>query len=188
MPGCMDFHLRGRDGSLQGAWDQALLSVAMEDGVGEKGQRAEVAEAMQLLTRVYEKETFILSIQLQELAQMSASWEEGSSPVMLNWEVRPVCPSVTDGEPSEQKREEHRKEGKRTAAWPALAGCTIPNLLVGLWPPCSRIGIPLLATKALVAGITTESPGHREDSMIGPLKEERDTKQVNLERQEPVNS
>ena len=73
----MDFHLRGRDGSLQGAWDQALLSVAMEDGVGEKGQRAEVAEAMQLLTRVYEKETFILSIQLQELAQMSASWEEG---------------------------------------------------------------------------------------------------------------
>lgn len=41
MPGCMDSHLGGRDGSFQGAWDQALLSVAMEDGEREKGQRAE---------------------------------------------------------------------------------------------------------------------------------------------------
>lgn len=41
MPGCMDSHLGGRDGSFQGAWDQALLSVAMEDGEIEKGQRAE---------------------------------------------------------------------------------------------------------------------------------------------------
>lgn len=29
---------------------------------------------------------------LQELAQISAGWEEGSLLVMLNWEVRPVCP------------------------------------------------------------------------------------------------
>lgn len=43
-----------------------------------------------------------------------------------------------------------------------LAGCTTHSLLVGLWSPCSRIGIPLLATKALVTGITTESPGHRK--------------------------
>lgn len=43
---------------------------------------------MQLLRQVYEKEDFTLSIQLQELAQMSAGWEEGSTPVMLNWEVR----------------------------------------------------------------------------------------------------
>lgn len=94
---------------------------------------------------------------------MSAGREEGSTPVMLNLEVRPVYPSVTDGKPSKQKREEPRKQGKKTAAaWPALAGRTVPRLLVGLWPPCSRIGIPLLATKALVAGITTESPGHRK--------------------------
>lgn len=99
---------------------------------------------------------------------------------MLNLEVRPVYPSVTDGKPSKQKREEPRKPGKKTAAWPALAGCTIPRLLVGLWPPCSRIGIPLLATKALVAGITTVS-WPQEDSMIGPLKGERDMKQVNPE-------
>lgn len=38
-----------------------------------------MAEAIQLLKQVYEKETSILGIQLQELAQMSASWKEGSS-------------------------------------------------------------------------------------------------------------
>lgn len=64
MPGCMDSHLRGRDWSLQGAWDKALLSVAMEDGVREQGQRAEMAEATRLPKQVYEKETSILGIQL----------------------------------------------------------------------------------------------------------------------------
>lgn len=68
-----------------------------------------MAEAIQLLKQVYEKETSILGIQLQELAQMSASWKEGSTPVMMNWEVRPVCHNVTDGKPSKQKREECRK-------------------------------------------------------------------------------
>ena len=29
---------------------------------------------------------------LQELAQISVGWEEGSPLVMLNWEVRPMCP------------------------------------------------------------------------------------------------
>lgn len=64
---------------------------------------------MQLLKQVYEKETSILGIQLRELVQMSAGWKEGSTPVMMNWEVRPVCPNATDGKPSKQKREEHRK-------------------------------------------------------------------------------
>lgn len=68
-----------------------------------------MAEAIQLLKQVYEKETSILGIQLQELAQMSAGWKEGSTPVMMNWEVRPVCPNVTDGNPSKQKREERWK-------------------------------------------------------------------------------
>lgn len=64
MPGCMDSHLRGRDWSLQGAWDKALLSVAMEDGVREQGRRAEMAEATRLPKQVYEKETSIPGIQL----------------------------------------------------------------------------------------------------------------------------
>lgn len=68
-----------------------------------------MVEVIQLLKQVCEKETSILGIQLQELAQMSAGWKEGSTPVMMNWEVRPVCPNVTDGKPSRQKREERWK-------------------------------------------------------------------------------
>lgn len=63
------------------------------------GQRAEMAEAIQLLKQVFEKGNLIPGILLrppllvlQELAQISAGWEEGSPLVMLNWEVRPVCP------------------------------------------------------------------------------------------------
>lgn len=43
-----------------------------------------MAEAIQLLKQVYEKETSVLGIQLQELAQMSAGWKEGSTRVMMN--------------------------------------------------------------------------------------------------------
>lgn len=45
----------------------------------------------------------------QELAQLSAGWEEGSTLVMLNRQVRPVCPSLTDGKSGKQKREDHGK-------------------------------------------------------------------------------
>lgn len=183
MPGCMDSHLRGRDGSLQGPRDEVRLSVAMEDGSREKGQRAEMAEARQLLTQVYERETSILGIQLQELAQTSAGWEEGSTLVMLNWEERPVYPSVTDGKPSKQKWEDHRKQGKRTAAWPALAGCTTPSLHGGRGALAS-----LFKNRDSSSGYKGPCGWDhyrvswpQEDSMIGPLKEERDTKQVNPE-------
>lgn len=40
--GCTDFHLKGRDGSLQTVWDEALLHVVMEDWVREEGQRADM--------------------------------------------------------------------------------------------------------------------------------------------------
>lgn len=83
--------------------------MTTEDGVREEGWRAEMVEVIQLLKQVCEKETSILGIQLQELAQMSAGWKEGGTPVMMNWEVRPVCPNVTDGKPSRQKREERWK-------------------------------------------------------------------------------
>lgn len=35
---------------------------------------------------------------------MSAGWEEGSILMMLNWEVRPVSPSVTDGEAKQEEQ------------------------------------------------------------------------------------
>lgn len=132
------FLMRGRDRTLQR--DEILFSVAMEDGVREEGQRAEVAGAIQLLKQVYERGTSPQgsrrprppSLVLQDLAQMSAGWEEGSMLVMLNWKAKPVCPSLPDGKPSRQPRKDHRKKSQMSATGPALAGCTIPSLLVGL--------------------------------------------------------
>lgn len=58
--------------------------MTTEDGVREEGWRAEMVEVIQLLKQVCEKETSVLGVQLQELAQMSAGWKEGSTPVMMN--------------------------------------------------------------------------------------------------------
>lgn len=100
------FLMRGRDRTLQR--DEILFSVAMEDGVREEGQRAEVAGAIQLLKQVYERGTSPQgsrrprppSLVLQDLAQMSAGWEEGSMLVMLNWEARPGVPVSQMGSPA----------------------------------------------------------------------------------------
>lgn len=52
--------------------------MTTEDGVREEGWRAEMVEVIQLLKQVCEKETSILGIQLQELAQMSAGWKKAA--------------------------------------------------------------------------------------------------------------
>lgn len=57
---------------------------------------------------MYEKEISILGIQLLELAQMSAGWEEGSTPVRLNWDVR-LCAPVSQMGSQASRKEEHRK-------------------------------------------------------------------------------
>lgn len=74
------------------------------------GQRAEMAEAIQLLKQVFEKGNLIPGILLrppllvlQKLAQISAGWEEGSPLVMLNWKVRPVCPISQMGSQASSK-------------------------------------------------------------------------------------
>lgn len=92
MPGYVGSYLRGRD---------------REQGMG---QRAEVAEAIQLLKQVFEKGILIPGILLrppllvlQELAQMSAGWGEGSPLVTLNWKMRPVCPISQMGSQASRK-------------------------------------------------------------------------------------
>lgn len=87
---------------------------------------------------------------------------------------------VTDGKPSEQKREGHGKQDRSTAARAALAECTIPRLLVELWPPRLRIGMSS-GYKGLCEWYHYRVSWPQEDSMKGSLEGERNTKQVNLE-------
>lgn len=76
------------------------------------GQRAEMAEAIQLLKQVNEKRSLIPGILLrppllvlQELAQMPVGWEVGDDE--LGSETR--VPNLIDGKPSKQKGEDHRE-------------------------------------------------------------------------------
>lgn len=142
-----------------------------------------MAEAMQLLKQVYEKETSILGSQLLELAQTDVCWLGGgqhTGEVELGSET--CVPQCHRWKPSKQRREEHRKQDKRIDAWSALAGYTIPSLLGG--------GALASLFKNRDSSSGYKGPcgwGHyrvswpQEDSMIGPLKKESDTKQVNRE-------
>lgn len=102
------------------------------------GQRAEMAEAIQLLKQVNEKRNLIPGIllkppllALQELAQMSAAWEGGSSLMILNWEVRSMCPISQMGSQASRKgRTTESRENCYTAC---------PGWMHHLQPSCGAL-------------------------------------------------